>query len=259
MSVPPAEQWWRPFRCVGAAEVFHVDLSPHAVREAAASAWLSESETARAARFLYPAPRRRYVLLRAALRSMLCDRLRCQNHDLGFVSGEHGKPYAVVRGAPAPVQFNMSDSEAHGLIAIAPEGEVGIDVEERSDTRDLDGLAETVFGREERAAIVTAGGRASVEGFYRLWTMKEALLKALGTGLYLDASSFQVPSAALLRGEPGAVFRFPHLPAVDWWVQDLGTEEFAAAIAHEITAGPGRVHWAQPLSTAEGASARLNA
>ena len=223
----------RLFRSVPNAEVYHVALTPHALREASSEAWLDRSELARAERFLYPGPRRRYVLLRASIRALLCDRLACANGDLSFASAEHGKPYAVVSGAPADIQFNLSDSGAHGLIAIAPAGRVGIDVEERLDTRDIDGLAETVFGREEQAHVGAARGRERERRFYRLWTVKEALLKALGTGLYLDVAGFQVPSA-LLRGEAEAVFRFPHLPEARWRVEDLGTDDFAAAIAHEI-------------------------
>lgn len=233
MCIPVADQWWSPFRRVGSADVFHVDLTAHAAKESLASAWLCEQEAARAARFLYEGPRRRYILLRGALRSLLCDRLRCRNNDLVFESAKHGKPFVVVEGAPAGIQFNMSDSGVHGLIAIAPRGRIGIDAEERSVRRDIDGLSETVFGREEQITVASAKGEQKVERFYRLWTMKEALVKALGTGLYLDVSGFQVPPE-LLRGESAAVFQFPHLVETRWWVEDLGTDDFAAAIAHEI-------------------------
>lgn len=240
MGIPLAEQWWRPFRDVGTAKVYFVDLSPHAVREATASAWLCEHESARADRFLYPGPRRRYILLRAAVRSLLCDRLSCANWELSFETGEHGKPYPVVRGAPADIHFNMSDSGNCGLIAITREGRIGIDLEERTENRDLEGLVATVFGHDEQAAFASASGRDRVERFYRLWTYKEALLKALGTGLYLDVSGFQVP-AAILSGKMGAVFRFPHMPGVRWWIEDIGTADFAAAIAHEVVVEANRV------------------
>lgn len=239
MRVPVRQRWWHDFRTVGAADVLHVDLAPHAQYEATAAALLDDDEHRRADRFLYPGPRRRYVLLRAALRTLLCDRLGCDNDDLAFQTAEHGKPYAVVHGDPASLQFNVSDSGAHGLIAIAPAGRLGIDVEERSDKRDLDGLSETVFGPDERAVVAAAAGQHKIDRFYRLWTVKEALLKALGTGLYLDVAGFQAP-AALLRGESGAEFRFPHLPDVAWWVEDLGAADFAAALAHEMVTGAAR-------------------
>ena len=216
--------------------MLHVQLTPHSDNEEAASTLLSQGEHRRADRFLYPGPRRRYILLRAALRSLLCDRLGCSNDALSFKREKQGKPYAVVNGNPASIQFNVSDSGMHGLIAIAPAGSVGIDVEERSVNRDLDGLAEMVFDVDEQSAVTAAVGEQKVERFYRLWTAKEALVKALGTGLYLDVSTFQAP-LELLSGGTGAEFRFPHLPGVAWWVEDLGTSDFAAAIAHEMTAG----------------------
>ena len=237
MQTPASDRWWRAFRTVGDAEVLYVRLAPHARNEAAAAALLDDAERRRADRFLYPGPRRRFILLRAALRSLLCDRLGCRNDALAFRAAEHGKPYAVAHGEPASLQFNVSDSGVHGLIAVAPAGRLGIDVEERSDKRDLDGLSETVFGLDEQAVVGAAAGGQRTETFYRLWTVKEALLKALGTGLYLDVSGFQAP-AALLRGETSAEFRFPHLPDVAWRVEDLGTGDFAAAVAHEMVAGP---------------------
>ncbi len=236
MLIPIADQWWSAFRKVGSAEVLHVRLGPHAENEEAASTLLSDGEHRRADGFLYPGPRRRYILLRAALRSLLCDLLGCSNDVLSFKREKQGKPYAVVHGAPASIQFNVSDSGMHGLIAVAPAGSVGIDVEERSVNRDLDGLAEMVFDAEEQASVTAAVGEQKVERFYRLWTAKEALVKALGTGLYLDVSTFRAP-LELLRSGTGAEFRFPHLPEVAWWVEDLGTSDFAAAIAHEMTAG----------------------
>ncbi len=222
-----------PFRTLPSADVFHVALSPHGAREASCATLLDRKELSRADRFLYPGPRRRFILLRAALRELLCDRLDCDNDNLSFGSAEHGKPFALVGDVPAAIQFNVSDSGRHGLIAIAPQGQIGIDAEERSTTRDLDGLAETVFGPDEQAYVASVRGQEKVHRFYRLWTMKEALLKGLGTGLYLDVSSFQVPET-LLHGESGAEFQFPQFPEARWWVEDLGVEDFAAAIAHEI-------------------------
>lgn len=253
MPVPVAGQWWSAFRAVGGVDVLHVDLTPHPRNEAAASALLDDAERQRAARFLYPGPRRRYILLRGALRALLCDRIGCASRDLAFEAAEHGKPYAIVSGRPAAAQFNVSDSGWHGLIAIAESGRVGVDVEERSPSRDLDGLIGTVFGEDEHAAILAAGARRKVELFYRLWTLKEALLKALGTGLYLDPASFQTPPD-VLRGASGAEFRFPHLPDVAWRVEDLGGADFAAAVAHETVAAPAAPDAGHPeLAAASGA------
>ena len=229
---PDAGRWWRPFARAGDADVVHVDVTPHPAREEAALSWLDEGERSRRERFRHDGRRRQYTLCRAALRAILCDRLGCGNEELSFVESERGKPHALLRGAPAPVSSSVSHSGVHGLLAVARYGRLGVDVEERVARKDLDALMEAVLAPEERAEIVAAGAGERIGRFYGLWTIKEAVVKALGTGLQLDLAAFEVPPA-MRRGVTTGEFRFPHLPAVTWRVENLGNEHFAAAVAHE--------------------------
>ena len=230
------ERWWRPFRRIGEAAVTYVDLSPHAAREAEALACLDGQERSRWQGFRLAGPRRRFALCRAALRAVLCRQLGCRNGQLSFAATRHGKPYALVDGTPAAIHFNVSHGGAHGLIASAPEGRLGVDVEERVPRRDLDGLISSVLGPGEQGELASAGGGRKLRQFYHLWTIKEALLKALGTGMSLDMAGFEVPPA-LRQGAACATFRFPQMPDVGWRLEDLGNEDFAAAIAHEMGSG----------------------
>ena len=231
------EPWWGPFRRAGGADVVHADLTPDPAREAAALAWLDEGERSRRDRFRHDGRRRQYTLCRAALRAILCDRLDCGNEELSFVESERGKPHAHLHGAPAPVSSSVSHSGVHGLLAVARDGRLGVDVEERVARRDLDALMEAVLTPEERAEIVAAGAGERIGRFYGIWTIKEALVKALGTGLQLDLAAFEVPPA-MRRGVTTGDFRFPHLPATNWRVENLGNEHFAAAVAHECAIDP---------------------
>ena len=228
-----ADRWWRPFRRIGNVAVTYVDLSPHHSREADALGRLDEEEHSRWRRFQHPGPRRRFAFCRAALRALLCDRLGCENGQLAFAATRHGKPFAVVDGTPAAIGFNVSHGGRHGLIAVAPGGRLGVDVEERVPRRDLDGLVGIAFSPGEQADLAAAPGSRRLHIFYHIWTMKEALLKALGTGLTREMSGFEIP-ADLRRGEAKDPFRFPWMPEVGWRLADLGNEEFAAAIAHEL-------------------------
>lgn len=224
--------WWGSFAKVGEAHVVHVDLAPHAAREAAALSWLDEAERARRDRFRHEGRRRQYTLCRAALRAILCGRLGCRNEALSFGESERGKPAAMLSDVPAPVSFSVSHSGRHGLLAFAREGRVGVDVEERAPRRDLDALIAAVLAPDERAELASTTGHHRIARFYDFWTIKEALLKALGTGIQLDIAGFEVPPA-MRRGVRAGTFRFPHLPGVAWRVENLGTEDFAAALAHE--------------------------
>ena len=226
------ELWWRPFRTIDEIGVLHVDLTPDPDREESAVACLDQEDLSRFRKYWHPAPRRRFVLCRAALRSVVSSQLGCRNEQLAFEVDTYEKPFAVVQGAPAPISFNVSHSGNHGLIAFAPQGRLGIDVEERVPRDDMDGLIESVFGPDERADLASAHADQKLDLFFSFWTMKEALIKALGMGLYTDISAFQVPSE-MRCGQATATFRFPGATTDLWKLENLGNEDFAAAIAYE--------------------------
>jgi 4'-phosphopantetheinyl transferase len=95
---------------------------------------------------------------------------------------ERGRPWAE------GVSFNVSHSGSLGLIAIA-EGahRIGVDVEQVRPGPDVRALAGRFFHPEEAAAV--GDDRAA---FFRCWTRKEAVVKALGLGLAHPLKSFVV-------------------------------------------------------------------
>ena len=135
------------------------------------------------------------------------------------------------------MSFNVSHSGNHGLIALAPEGRIGVDVEQRDTRHDPDGPIRTVFAPAERAELAATCDARKVDLFLTLWTLKEALVKALGVGLSLDLSAFEIPPA-MRRGSSATTFRFPQDPAVAWRLENLGNSSFAAALAHELKPVP---------------------
>ena len=233
MSDSAVESWWFPFRKVGAVNISQIDLTPHVTSEASALLWLDEEERERSNQFVHTGARRRFILCRAALRSILCANLRCSNAGLSFGELQHGKPYALVDGETAPISFNVSHSGRHGLIAVAPAGNLGVDIEERTIRRDFDRLIGAAFGRNEQPELLVERARGECQLFFKLWTVKEALIKALGTGLSLDPSEFEAP-AEIRKGAVTSIFRFPQHPAIVWKVEDLGNEQFAAALAYDV-------------------------
>ena len=156
---------------------------------------------------------------------------------MAFGLSKYGKPFATVHGEAAPVSFSVSHSGKHGLIAFAPEGRLGVDIEERIARRNLDVLSRAVFGQAEQAELGMTHGSQKIHLFFKIWTIKEALIKAHGMGFLLDASRFEIP-LAMRHGTSGSTFQLPQMPAVKWQVENLGTEHFAAAIAHELSRGP---------------------
>src|SRR5260370_39924018 len=80
-------------------------------------------EALRAARFATPPLRRRYLRAHAALRTILSS---VTNVPLEFGIHEKGKPFL----ASAPeIRFNLAHSRGMALVAVAPDVEVGVDIE----------------------------------------------------------------------------------------------------------------------------------
>ncbi|MCY3876004.1 MAG: 4'-phosphopantetheinyl transferase superfamily protein [Rhodobacteraceae bacterium] len=229
-------QWWRPHASCAGVEILHVDLSPNESHDQAALAWLDCTEYQRWQRFRVERARRQFSRCRAALRMCLCERLGCRNDRLAFGAGKYGKPFAMIDGRASEAAFNVSHSHEHGLIAFGTDGvRLGVDVETRRARDTLRLASESVFGKCERDALAGLSGWDWYVLFFRLWTVKEALIKALGTGFSLNPRKFEVPQG-VLEGDSSSRFRFPHLPDNQWLVADLGDRRFAASLALETEA-----------------------
>ena len=117
---------------------------------------------------------------------------------------------------------------------MAPTGRVGIDLEEHVTRGDFDRLIEAVFGPDEQADLAAVAGDDRIRLFYRLWTLKEAVAKALGTGLSFDVSHFQIPEA-IRSGESRGVLWIPQISEARWQLTAIDDRGFAAALAQEIS------------------------
>lgn len=151
-------------------------------------ALLSDDERARVARFVRPVDARRAALARVSLRRLLGRLLGTRPEQVRLRLGSQGKP-ALLDNV---LHFNLSHSEDRLLIAVCADDELGCDLERLRPQPDLDELARTAFSPAERAAWLALPPDQRLEGFFRVWTCKEALLKALGEGLLHPLHAFDV-------------------------------------------------------------------
>ena len=171
-----------------------LDVADHVT--AAARSLLSRDERARADRFIYNRHRRRYTVAQAHLRRTLAQLTGTRPESIDFRFGKHGKPF--LPGGPS---FNQSHSEDRIMIGVAAEGRLGVDIEEIREVRYLLGIADKNFGADEAARLHAFPEHERLELFFRLWTRKEAFLKALGVGLTHPLRTFSVdPSPGAKRG-----------------------------------------------------------
>lgn len=157
----------------------------------AAAALLGPCERRRWRAFRCPRAATGYLRQHLALRRLLRRHFGITLAGRPLALGPQGKP-ALPGGGPP--WFSLSRSGAHGCIALSARHEVGVDIEQHrlAVPPHLPG----VFDAREQAVI----RRTGTPGFYRLWTGKEAVLKALGVGFSVDPRSVCVARFDRVRG-----------------------------------------------------------
>ena len=172
-----------------AVRLWLVDLDPPEERQALLWEHLDAEERERARRFIPPAVRRRFLCARGSLREILGHLLQAPPRSVRFAYGDQGKP--ELAGA-RDLRFNLSHSEGRALVGVVPGRELGVDLESLRGGTDFRGLTERFFSAPEREELRQVPDPEFPREFLRLWTRKEAYLKARGTGLALPLDAFAV-------------------------------------------------------------------
>lgn len=206
--------------------------------------FLSSEERERAARFRQPQDRANFITTRACLRQLLARYLKCSAAELVFQNNAHGKPELCGRLAEK-IHFNVSHSGDHCLLAFAEKGAVGVDIEHWREHVEYDEIAKRFFTDEEFSWIMSVPEKAQQsERFYACWTLKEAYLKATGTGLSGSLKSLSVLPA--LRN-PQQVF--PTSAGWNLLTLSSGLKDYSAGIcwADGAVKSPQMFHWSVTL------------
>ncbi|HET6378391.1 MAG TPA: 4'-phosphopantetheinyl transferase superfamily protein [Methylocella sp.] len=144
---------------------------------------LSQEEEARAARFVKALDRERFRAAHQLLRQVLARYLGEPPQALIFGATASGKPFLHAPGRLSPLSFNLAHSAGLGLLALCWEREVGADIEAVTHLEDLPGVAREIMSPAEWQSFQRVPRELAHDVFFGLWTRKEALLKAAGTGL----------------------------------------------------------------------------
>lgn len=134
-------------------------------------------------------------------------------------------PGCKIESIPAT---SISHSGNVVLCGLAREGRLGVDVERIRPRKDWEGLAGAVLHRVERQELAALSENLRWAGFYRAWTFKEALGKALGIGLALPFHRILISQEGLLEEGSGIA----GLSGAHWQFRALDAGPgFAAAVA----------------------------
>jgi 4'-phosphopantetheinyl transferase len=204
---------------------------------------LSMDERMTAERFHFEEDRKRFIVRRGILRTILGCYLSVEPSRLQFSYVKNGKPQIADIFGEGKISFNLSHSEGLAIYAFARERDIGVDIERIRDIPEMEQIAECFFSARENTAIRALPGNRKKEAFFTCWTRKEAFIKATGDGLSWPLDEFDVSS---VPGEPARLLRIEgdSKAASQWFIQDLKPAlGFAAAFA--VKGRPGLVRCCQ--------------
>lgn len=167
---------------------------------------LSAAELERVRRFRRPADQRRQLLARGLVREALGGLAGIDPSELEFGTESRGKPH-LISPANLGVNFNLSHSGEWVALVVAHGTPVGVDIEAPDPTHPMEAIAQRYFGPLERASVLRTTGSARISEFYRIWTVREAYLKATGSGLSGASSRDLLRSDGQLQDPQWQVWR----------------------------------------------------
>ncbi len=176
---------------------------------------LSPDELERASRLRSFNLRADFIYTRGALRHILSDHAGVAPSEIRFTYEDRGKPHLITSHGGDGIGFNVSHSRDISVFAIAHGRPVGIDVEQIRNDYDHDPIAERWFSSRENELLGQLPEKDQTAGFFAVWSRKEALVKALGTGISHRLSSFSV---SVSPTQPAAILETAWDPSqIDAW------------------------------------------
>jgi 4'-phosphopantetheinyl transferase len=150
--------------------------------------FLTADEKERAERFHFQKDRSQFVTAHALLHYCLqCAGLKAPPD---FTTNPFGKPKLILADADHVLNFNLSHSRIIAACAVSTHGEVGIDVEFIDERLSFEEIASLSLTENEHHRLSSLPPAERNDMFYRLWTLKEAIIKGLGMGLSLSMQDF---------------------------------------------------------------------
>jgi 4'-phosphopantetheinyl transferase len=186
--------------------------------------YLSSDEHARAGKYINGKKSREFIITRSVLRNVLGHVLKENPKYLVFDYTREGMPVLSTCSTHSDICFNVSHSYDLALIALSIGHPVGIDIEKVREDIDLEALSKRFFSENEYHNIMQFEGQERLCAFFATWTRKEAIVKAMGTGIASGLKSFDVsvdPTAPAKLQET----RWTDEVSLHWTLKTIDTDE----------------------------------
>jgi 4'-phosphopantetheinyl transferase len=168
-----------------------------------------------------------YLASRALMRMALTQHYHLDLQHWQFSESDNAPP-RLLNPAQVPLYISLSHSGTYVFVAISEQA-VGIDIERSSQRGDPMSIAKKVFTPEQQKTLSQLPESERTACFYRLWTQKEALVKALHgstkpfqmistaawptQGVQTSTANFDNYYIALVAAKPRSIFQQYHAQA----------------------------------------------
>ncbi|MDR3624654.1 MAG: 4'-phosphopantetheinyl transferase superfamily protein [Chlamydiales bacterium] len=145
------------------------------------SSWeklLSEEELKKAYAYTFHDKKSEFIICRGIMKQLLSNYIKLPIQEIIIHYTPAGKPFLANEKA----FFNISHSNGKALFALSATTQMGIDIEMIRPIKELFTIAKNYFSNEEKKILQNCSESEKEKTFFKLWTKKEAVLKAAGTG-----------------------------------------------------------------------------
>jgi 4'-phosphopantetheinyl transferase len=158
-------------------KLYKIKLSKYKESISSLKEFLSPFEKNRANRYHFSKDKNRFIICRGALKLLLAKQTGLDVNKIVLDKYSNKKPYLPSHPS---VFFNVTHAGDYAVIAIANEP-VGVDIEYINKDFDYKELLSSIFSNPEVDEVLNSNDKQRI--FYKLWTRKEAIVKATGKGI----------------------------------------------------------------------------
>lgn len=126
--------------------------------------------------------RNRRIISKAIVKDIISKYLGINISQIKFLYNRFGKPVLPEEINLSGLRFNISHSNGLGIIALIKKNQIGVDIEEIVELEDINDIIHTCFSKNEQYLFNDLELSEKTNLFYKIWTGKEAFIKAIGQG-----------------------------------------------------------------------------
>ncbi|MEI7556717.1 4'-phosphopantetheinyl transferase superfamily protein [Candidatus Chlorohelix sp.] len=230
-----AETEWQPAAAVDLQEnevqVWKIEFVQARSQLPLFKEYLTPEEIERAVRYRRIQDGERFIIARGMLRHLLGQYLNEKPAKIKLITLAHGKPALPQTTYQKPVEFNISHSGELALLAFSAGMKLGVDLEKINPAIEFSSIARNFFSIAEIRLLEELPLSEKPQYFFRLWTIKEAYLKACGKGLTFPLDQVEIVPASA-QNMVYFTIRTPKPDTQYWKVRELKpAEKYCGALA----------------------------